>query len=65
VHLLGARPAQGSRAFVDRGAGRVDVIHQRHARRACAGRERAAHVAATRGGVEATLRAHLARARDR
>ena len=64
MHLLGARPAQRAGALVDGGAGRVDVVHERQAPRAGAGRERATDVASARSGVEPSLGTDVACATD-
>jgi hypothetical protein len=62
MHLLGARPAQRAGALVDRGAGRVDVVHERQAARTGAGRERVVDVASARSGIEPALGTHVTRA---
>jgi hypothetical protein len=61
VHLLGAGLAQRAGAFVHGRAGRIDVVDECEGARTCSGREGAAHVAAPRSGVEASLGAHAAR----
>jgi len=62
VHVLGAGLAQRAGAFVDGGARRVDVVHERQAEGAGARGECAAHVAATRRRVEPALGTDSARA---
>jgi hypothetical protein len=64
MHLLGARPAQRAGTLVDSGAGCVDVVHERQAARAGAGRECATDVASARSGIEPSLGTHVARATD-
>ena len=61
MDLLRARPQQGPGALVDRGAGRVDVVDERHRARPRAGCERIPHVAPAGGRIQAPLRAHAAR----
>ena len=58
MHVLGARLPQRARAFVDGRARRVDVVHERQAARAGTRGECAAHVAAARRRIEASLRSH-------
>ncbi len=53
---------QRAGAFVERGAGRVDVVDERHRPRAGTRGERAAHVAPAPGRIEPALRADVARA---
>jgi hypothetical protein len=65
VHLLGARDPQRAGAFVERGAGRVDVVDERHRPRSRTRGERAAHVAPAPGRIEPALRADVARASQR
>jgi hypothetical protein len=61
VHLPRARPQQRPGALVHRGAGRVDVVDERHRARPRAGCERVPHVAPPRERIQAALRAHAAR----
>ena len=61
MDLLCARSQQRPGALVDRGAGRVDVVDERHRARAGASGERVPHVAPARDGVQAALRPHAAR----
>jgi hypothetical protein len=56
VHLLGARLAERSSAFVDGRARRVDVVDERQRARSGAGSKGASHVATAGPRVEPSLR---------